>query len=81
MKDRNIKRFTTAQTKKAFYQMPRSAREFFDHRPGATITKCCKDSHNLQNDLADMLTGLHEDMGLSGVCRCKRAVNHWLYRT
>ena len=67
MKDRNIKRFTQAQTKKAFYQMPRSAREFFDHRPGATITKCCKDSHDLQNDLADMVASLHVCVSLSRV--------------
>jgi hypothetical protein len=67
MKDRNIKRFTQAQTKKAFYQMPRSAREFFDHRPGATITKCCKDLHDLQNDLADMVASLHVRVSLSRV--------------
>jgi hypothetical protein len=47
MKDWNIKRFTKAQPKNAFYQMARPARELFDHRPGATITKCCKDSHDL----------------------------------
>lgn len=67
MKDRNIKRFTQAQTKKAFYQMPWSAREFFDHRPGATITKCCKDSHDLQHDLADMVASLHVCVSLSRV--------------
>jgi hypothetical protein len=67
MKDWNIKRFTKAQPKNAFYQMARPARELFDHRPGATITKCCKDSHDLQHDLADMVASLHVRVGLSRV--------------
>jgi hypothetical protein len=67
MKDWNIKRFTKAQTKNAFYQTLRPAREFFDHRPGATITKCCSASRYPQYDLADMVTSLHVCVGLSRV--------------
>ena len=66
---------TTAQTKNAFYQMPRSARDIFDHRPYATITKCCNGSIHLQHDLADMIAGLHVRMGLCRLFKCINLVD------
>ena len=66
MKDWNIKRFTT-QTKNAFYQNARSARDNFDQRPWATITKCCNGLNHLQHDFADMVAGLHVRVGLGRV--------------
>src|ERR1700739_186599 len=67
MKARNMDGFTTARTKKAFYQMPWFPRDNFDRRPPAIFTKRCCDSCHVEHNLADVIACLHVRVGLGRV--------------